>query len=165
MVDRRRSVNVCSTPLTDATITMIHILPKSLPILVIGIITHPNRPKELVIRLGTLSVFDRRDPAVVTGFDDPERHFVIVIVVCHDHSIILGMMVDVPNSDVLTHRYVSLDGSYAVRRNSVLEPHSGQPPTPQRQHHIPPPRGGFQSCRIKKVIHPLPKNSHYSPTQ
>ncbi len=97
MVDRRRPINRCATSLTHATISVMHIFPKPLPVLLIGVISHPHIAKKLIVGLGPLSGLHRHHPAVVHRFHYPKVDLVIMIVVCHNDRAVISMVIRITN--------------------------------------------------------------------
>ena len=95
MVDRCRPINRCATSLTCPTISVIHILPKPLPVLVIGIIPHPHVAKELIVGLGPLSGLHRHHPTVVHRSHDPKVDLVVMVMVRHHDRAVVSMLIRV----------------------------------------------------------------------
>ena len=95
MVDRRRPINRCATSLTHPTISVIHILPKPLPVLVIGVITHPHIAKELVVGLDPLSGLHRHYATIITGLYHSVMDLVVMIVIRYHDRAVVSMLIRV----------------------------------------------------------------------
>lgn len=95
MMDGRRPINICSTSLTHPTISVIHILPKSLPVLVIGIIPHPHVAKELIVGLGPLSGLHRHYATIITGLYRSVMDLVAMIVIRHHDRAVVNVLIRV----------------------------------------------------------------------
>jgi hypothetical protein len=99
-----RSVNVGSTPLTRLPVTMIDILPKPLPVLIIGIVTHPHIAKELSIRLDPLSGLHRHHAAVIHCLDYTKVDLVVMVVIRYHDRVIISMLIRISDPNRLTHK-------------------------------------------------------------